>query len=442
MPRRNIAWLFIAIVVCLVCYQKAPSNRYGRALAGAMDYVSRRYYMPVDDRELFEGAMEGMIGRLDKNSAYIPVAEKQEFQEDVTKQFGGVGINVVLDSKNKQLTVVAAIPGTPAIEAGIRPGDRIVKIDGHSTQGMSLADAVERMHGKPNTPVTLAIVHAGGSRPVELTLMRRVIEEETVEGAARNPDGSWDFRLADHPAIGVLHITGFAEAEKSDEAGNQAKTTVADLKQAIDGLRRRRLDGLVLDLRDNRGGSLRAAIDVCDLFIRKGVIVTTRGRDGRILRSFQATKTAPYTDFPVAVIVNQNSASAAEIVAACLQDHHRAVVVGQRSFGKGTVQEVTDMGDPLGALKLTIATYWRPSGQNIHRSKDDAKDATWGVTPDEGYQVIVDEQEQMRLERWQIERELTGPGFANGAAAANDSKGPLDRPLAKAVEYLEKAGKK
>ncbi len=187
----------------------------------------------------------------------------------------------------------------------------------------------------------------------------------------------------------------------------------------------------MLDLRDNRGGALETAVEVCDLFVAKGVIVTTRGRDGQILRSFQAKGHAPYTGFPMAVLVNQQSASASEIVAACLQDHHRAVVVGQRTFGKGTVQEVLDLGDPLGTLKLTIATYWRPSGKNIHRRKDDPDSATWGVLPDRGFEVVVDDEQADRFHRWRQERDL--PGIL---PPDESLKHFTDRPLARAVEYL------
>ena len=440
MPRRNLAWLILVAVASLVCYTKVPGNQYGRVLGDTLDRVWRRYYVPVKDQQLFEGAMNGMIGQLDKNSAYISPTNQQEFEEAITQQFGGVGMNVAQDPKTKQLVVISPLPGTPAFEAGIRPGDAILKIDGHNTQGMSLKDAVERMRGKPDTAVALSILHEGESQPSEITIVRNVIPLDTVQGEGRNADGSWNFLLPGRHGIGYLRITAFAEGERTDEAGKKDKTTVADLKEAIQGLLEYGLPGLVLDLRDNPGGSLKAAIETCDLFISSGVIVTTRGRDGQILKSFQASGTAPFTDFPIALLINQHSASASEIVAACLQDHHRAVIVGQQSFGKGTVQEVMDLGDGFGTLKLTIATYWRPSGRNIHRHPDDDKNATWGVMPDPGYQVLVDDEELTRFHQWRQQRDVARLSPSKVPSPGGEAlKSFVDRPLAKALEYFEKS---
>lgn len=436
MPRRNLSWLLLVTVVSLVCYHKVAGNQYGRILADTLDRISRRYYVPVDNLQLFEGAMKGMVGRLDENSAYISPRKKREFEESITQQFGGVGMSVGLDPKSKQLLVLSPLVGTPAFEAGIRPGDKILKIDGQNTQGMSLKDAIERMHGKPDTSITLSILHEGESVPVDVTMVRKIIQVDTVQGDIRNPDGSWNFFLPGLDRIGYIRITAFAEGEKTDEAGKKIKTTVADLKEALQWLAKHDLRGLVLDLRDNPGGSLRAAVEVCDLFISSGVIVTTRGREGQILRSFDASGVSPFTDFPMAILVNQHSASASEIVSACLQDHHRAIVVGQQTFGKGTVQEVMDLGEAFGTLKLTIATYWRPSGRNIHRHPDDGKNATWGVTPDEGYRVPVDDEELTRFYRWRQERDLARLSPDKAAAMRNGTKNFVDRPLAKSLEYL------
>ena len=196
----------------------------------------------------------------------------------------------------------------------------------------------------------------------------------------------------------------FTDAEPGE------KGTAADFRAALEQLRKEKIRGLVLDLRDNGGGSLPAAVDICDMLVPQGEIVTTRGRDGQILQPIRASGKAPFTDFPMAVLVNRDSASASEIVAACLQDHDRAIVVGERSYGKGTVQEVVDLGHTFGAMKLTIATYWRPSGQNINRPKEDAnndaKNAAWGVSPNEGYEVPIDDKERDRLLHWQQEHEL------------------------------------
>jgi carboxyl-terminal processing protease len=451
MPRRNLTWLLLITVLSVACYHRALGNRYGRTLAEVLDHVSRRYYVPADDLDLFEGAMKGMVERLsDKNSSYIPPAKKRGFDETISHQFGGVGIE--LDPRPKQLTVLSPMAGEPAYEAGIRAGDKILKINGQSTQGMSQEDAVDRMRGRPGTPVTLSILHAGETQPVEFTIARKIIHMETVLGDTRNADGSWNYFLPGHDRIGYVRITGFADAERPDQSGAKLKTTVADFRDAIEQLTRGGVRGLVIDLRDNPGGSLPAAIGICNLLIpqwewhgnaeqgewERNVIVTTRGRNGRVLSSFEASNPAPLIDVPIAVLVDAQSASASEIVAACLQDHHRAIVVGQRTYGKGTVQEVMDLGEPFGELKLTIASFWRPSGRNIDRHGANGS-AAWGVMPDEGYAVPLDEAERSRFHRWRQERDIARRVPGKAAALLSDAvKDFVDRPLAKAVEYLEK----
>jgi len=427
MPRRNLHCLLLVTLFSLVCYEKVPGSRCSRVLADAMDRVTRRFYLPVDELNLFEGAMSGMIKGLgDEHSTYIKVTKKQQFEDDLNQEFVGIGIRPAIDPKTKEFLVLGPLPGGPAAAAGIRAGDRIVRIEGHSTQGLSLTDAIERIRGKPGTSVTLTIQHPGAAQPIDLAIVRQVIHEDTVEGDSRDPDGQWKFLLPGDRKIGYLRISGFAEADQGE------RSTAADFRAALEQLRSAEIRGLVIDLRGNGGGSLKAAVDICDLLVAKGEIVTTRGRDGQVARSYRASGKAPFTGFPIAVLVNRGSASASEIVAACLQDHDRAIVVGERSYGKGTVQEVVDMGDAFGAMKLTIATYWRPSGQNINRPKEDAKNAAWGVSPNEGFDVPVEDDERDRLLGWQQQRELAA--VSGGKCPAGELP---DRVLLKAVEYLE-----
>jgi len=284
----------------------------------------------------------------------------------------------------------------------------------------------------------LTVQHSGAAKAVDLSIVRQVIHEDTVEGDSLGPDGRWSFLLPGGQQIGYVRIRGFVDAE---QGGNG---TAADFRAALEQLRRGKVAGLVLDLRDNLGGSLFAAIDVCDMLIPRGDIVTTRSRNGQVLRAYRASGRAQFTDIPMAALVNRTTASASEIVAACLQDHDRAIVVGERTYGKGTVQEVDDLGHALGAMKLTIATYWRPSGQDINRpgtgtkQQDNdgsgLKNASWGVLPSEGYGVPVDEQQWQRLLKWRQERELAVLRGDKGAAADELP----DRVLLKAVEYLAK----
>jgi carboxyl-terminal processing protease len=191
---------------------------------------------------------------------------------------------------------------------------------------------------------------------------------------------------------------------------------------------------LIFDLRNNPGGLLEAAIEVCDLFVASGQIVSTRDRDERTIQAFDAQQEGTIGEFPMVVLVNQLSASASEIVAACLQDHDRAVVVGERTFGKGTVQELINLERPQGLLKLTTASYWRPSGKNIHRRKDATEDEDWGVSPDQGLEVIVEDEELRRLSQWRASRDQYKP---DGESPPAEDDSYFDPQLAKAIQCVE-----
>jgi carboxyl-terminal processing protease len=434
MPRRNFRWLIAISVISGICYLYVPGSRYSRVLAESLDLVARRYYRPVNELELFENAMKGMAPDrelrevlktpLDEHSHYISPADKPQFDNDLNQEFIGIGILQVQDPKTKQLLVLSPVPDGPAVAAGVRAGDRIVKIDGQSTQGMSLEDAKARIKGRAGTSVTITVQHPGAAHADDMTIVRRTVHEDTVEGASRGPDGRWNFLLPGKSRVGYVWIRGFTDADGGD------KSTVADFRAALEQLRKDKVRGLVLDLRDNGGGSLRAAVEICDMLVPSGEIVTTRGREQRVLRAYVASGRARFTDFPIAVLVNGYSASASEIVAACLQDNGRAIVAGQRSYGKGTVQEVIDLGPALGEMKFTVATYWRPSGQDINRPKEDGENIPWGVTPNEGFDVPVTDRQRQKLLENQQDREI---------AALTGAKTPPEVPdlvLQKAVEHL------
>jgi len=427
MPRRNLFVLIAVTIVSLLCYQQVQRNPYGRVLASAMAKIESRSLEPVGALQLFEGAMEGMVGQLDDYSTYVTPEDLQQFHETIDQEFGGLGIEVTQDPQTKQLMVLSPLVGSPAYKAGILAGDRILRIGESSTQGMSLKDAVGLLRGKPGDPVTITVQHEGSEKSLEIKVVRELIQLDTVLGDTRNADGSWNFLLEGHDRIGYIRLTSFTDK------------TVDEMRDALQKLSEKGMRGLVLDLRDDPGGYLDAAVDVCDMLIDSGVIVTTRRRGGRISRTYEASGEGEYTDFPIVVIVNQLTASAAEIVAACLQDHHRAVVFGQRSYGKGTIQEVMDLQPGCGALKLTTASYWRPSGKNIHRSKNADEKADWGVSPDEGCKVALSAEEQNAWRLWRAQRDTysNGNGKKNGQHQERE-KPFFDQPLVKAAEYVDK----
>jgi carboxyl-terminal processing protease len=424
MPRRNLLVLVTVTIVALLCHGRVQKNRYARVLADAMTTIENRYLEPIQGARLFEGAMDGMMDRLDDNSDFITAADLPDFDKIIDQEFVGVGIVLTLEPQSRQLTVLSPLAGTPAYKAGIRAGDKLLRIGERSAEGMPLDDAERLLRGKPGEPVTLTVMHEGRKEPVEVRIVREKIQVPTVQGDTRNADGSWDFFLPGRDRIGFVRITSFTD------------TTADELADALEWLSEHEMRGLVLDLRDDPGGYLDAAIDVCDQFIDSGMIVTTRRRGGRISKPYAASGKGQFTDFPIAVLVDDKTASAAEIVAACLQDHHRAVVVGQRSYGKGTVQEVMRLEEGCGAMKLTVASYWRPSGKNIQRPRNAEDKSDWGVSPDEGYQVPLTSEEQNRWRQWRAQRDIL-QSAAEPSAKKADARPFVDRPLLRAVEYVE-----
>jgi carboxyl-terminal processing protease len=428
MPRRNLYLLFALALISLACYVKADSayrSRYGQmsdTFIEALKQIDQHYIEPVEERQLFEAALAGMVEKLgDPYSAYEPPQEALEFRQQLDQKFGGIGVEVTIDPSNRRLTVASPMIGSPAYEAGILAGDQILAIDGETTEGMDYEEARRRMRGEPGEAVTLTVLHPGQTTSQDVKLARAIIKIPSVLGDTRDKHGQWNFTLAEHPEIGYVRIVSFGEQ------------TVGELDAALASLAKRRVRALVLDLRHNFGGILRTAVSTCDFFVNEGVIVTTRGRDKKQnLETFRASGKARFTSWPIVVLVDHLTASAAEIVTACLQDHQRAVVIGERTWGKGTVQNVVPLEGGKSALKLTVATYWRPSERNIHRSRDAKEDDDWGVKPDKGLEIGLSQEDQLRAAEGRRQRD------AAGATAEGATPPPLfDPPLEKAVEYLQ-----
>jgi carboxyl-terminal processing protease len=384
MPRRNLLILFVSAVVSFACYRQALMSHYGATLTEALNIIDRDYIDPVDSRVLFEGAMDGMVGQLDPYSGYTPPEEYNQFQQTMDGEFGGIGIIVEVNQETGHLTVLSPLVGTPAYEAGLKSGDVILAIDGTELKDVPLSDSVKLMRGEVGTLVRVRIQHENRPAPIEYELQRATIPIESVLGDARRQDGTWVFRLVDRPNVGYIRIVNFAE-----KTGEELQAALASYK-----LSGQKIDGLIIDLRGNAGGLLTAAIETCDAFLDHGVIVTTRGRDKIVMDQYDASLgTELPEDVPLVILIDKYSASASEIVAACLQDHERAIVVGQRSWGKGTVQNVRPLEGGRSALRLTIGSYWRPSGQDIHKRKDAKETDPWGVSPNAGQEVNPTNQE-------------------------------------------------
>ena len=243
---------------------------------------------------------------------------------------------------------------------------------------------VRHLKGDVGTEVTFSVRHALTGKEETFTIKREVIHVDTVMGDSRLPDDSWNFMLDPEQKIGYIRITAFS------------RDTATDLKQALEKLRQQKMRALILDLRFNPGGLLTSAIEVCNLFIHEGRIVSTKGRNTPE-RVWDATSSTKFEGFPMVVLVNEYSASASEIVSACLQDHHRAIIIGERTWGKGSVQNVIELEDGKSALKLTTATYTRPNGHNIHRFPDAKETDEWGVKPDDGMEIKLSDSEMASL---------------------------------------------
>lgn len=381
--------------------------------ADTIDQIDRNYVEKVSRREILEAAIEGVLRKLDPNSNYIAPDDIDEFKLDVDNTFVGVGLKV--NRRNDQLQVISPVVGTPAYRAGIAAGDEILAIDGRPTKDVSVDDVVKQLKGKVGSFVSITLFHPRTGVTEEVRLKRESIKVKTVLGDRRQADGSWKYMYDDSQKIGYVRITIFGR-----ETADELRTVLRQLKS--DGLR-----GLILDLRFNSGGLLKAAIEVSDLFLSQGKIVSTQGRN-ITPQSWDAIPENTYEGFPMVVLVNEYSASASEIVAAALQDHQRAVVVGQQTYGKASIQNVIELEGGKSALKLTTGSYQRPSGKPIHRFPGATE---WGVQPDETFDMPLSTQELQRLIRKRYERDTAIP--PGDAAAAPD----FDRQFRRAVQHIQ-----
>ena len=407
---------------------KTSQNDYDlyKILVDSIDQVERNYVTEVDRRDLIESAIRGVLSKLDPYSSYIGPNELERFHNSVASEFGGIGIQISMDEG--QLTVISPIYGSPAYREGVLAGDRILEIDGKSTEGLSIDESIKRLKGDEGTVVALTVMHSGKDAKETISLTREIIHVDTVLGGCHGSDGAWEYVFDPQRHIGYVRIVAFS------------RDTPTELQRVLTQLQTEKLQGLILDLRFNPGGLLSAAIEVSNLFVSEGRIVSTKGRNSAE-RTWNARKEGVFQGFPMVVLVNRYSASASEIVAACLQDHHRAIVIGERTWGKGSVQNVIDLEDGKSALKLTTASYRRPNGKNIHRFPGAKKDDEWGVAPNQGFKIELSNREMLDLIQDRREGDiLHAPSPENVTAKKPKPDGGqpafVDRQLQAAVKYL------
>lgn len=376
-----------------------------RTFTEVMQRIKTAYVEEVDDKTLLENAIQGMLSGLDPHSDYLRPDDFKELEINTSGEFGGLGIEVGME--DGFIKVISPIDDTPAQKAGIQSGDLIIKLDGTNVKGLSLMDSVERMRGKVGESIKLTIVREGELKPLNITVKRDIIKVKSVKSRTLE-DG-----------YGYIRLSQF----QSDSD----RELLAHLKQLQKAQKDRKLKGLVLDLRNNPGGVLQSAVGVVDNFIKEGLIVYTKGRIPNSDLEFKATGNDPSNGVPLVVLINSGSASASEIVAGALQDHHRAVLLGTQSFGKGSVQTVLPLSvNAEKGLKLTTALYYTPNGRSIQAE---------GIKPD----IVLPRAKVTPLEAQEQYKEADLQGhLSNGNGDNEKKKGKANSNEAKEENLVEK----
>jgi len=376
-----------------------------QAFTEVFSKVKSDYVESVDDKKLIEDAIRGMLSGLDPHSAFLNTSEFSDLKIGTTGQFGGLGIEVGME--NGFVKVISPIDDTPASRAGVQASDLIIKLDERSVKGMTLNEAVKIMRGKPNTSIDLTIVREGEPKPFVISITREIIRVKSVKN-----------RMLE-PGFGYVRITNF-----------QSRTTTDLLKAISDLQKEERLKGMVLDLRNNPGGVLNGAVGVSDAFIDDGLIVYTEGRIDDSSHRYLATPGDSLNGAPLVVLVNGGSASASEIVAGAIQDHKRGIIMGTKSFGKGSVQTIQELRNGS-AVKLTTARYFTPNGRSIQAT---------GIEPDIKLSTVklseADEKARETYSESDLEGRLNNP---NGDQSGADDKKDDSEALAKSDFQLYEA---
>ncbi|MCS7151973.1 MAG: S41 family peptidase [Endomicrobia bacterium] len=414
--RKTRGMLFILLFCTTLLFsaqQKDLTYKQINLLLDVLKYAEENYVDEVDRQKLMISAIKGMLKPLDPFTQFMEPDTYKELKTETEGQFGGLGIRIAI--RDEWLTVITPLPGTPAYKAGILPNDRIIKIEGESTYGITIEEAVKKLRGTPGTKVNITIAREGVKDPIDFTITRDIIKIEIIK-----------YKMLQNQ-VGYIALYEFNN------------NSYNDISKALEELKKQGMKGLILDLRNNPGGLLDQAVKISKLFIGDNkLIVYTEGRKSP-RKEYRADATAPYGDIPMIVLVNAGTASGSEILAGALQDNKRAIIIGSRTFGKASVQSVLDLGDGYG-LKLTTARYYTPSGRCIDRlemSKDKTSvktstEAVGGILPD----IVIEVSKEVEAKLYQQREEIYYPGKEPTSAVKKEEQ-VEDVVLNRAVEIMK-----
>lgn len=437
MYRHAFTWVVLFGVTALLFLRLPPmiakqdSVLHTYADLVEVDAIARREYVePIDDDRLVQGAIRGMMLRLDPYSGYISPQELPAFERRSEGDSVGVGIEVGL--RDGRPTVIAPIEGSPAAEANVHPDDLILAVDERSVEGQSVFEIEESLLGEAGTPVSVRLLSPGERKPRTVNLQRRHVRTPTVRGFRRTASGHWDHLIDPSHGIGYVRVSNFR------------LNTMTDFDAALEGLRAAKFRALILDLRFNPGGLMQQAVAMADRFLDDGLIVATATRR-QAIDEYRAHPEDTIERIELVVLINGSTASAAEIVAGALQARGRAVIVGERSFGKGSVQHLIHLAEQRAAMKLTVAYYRMPDGRFIHRTPRNAATDAWGIHPDVVVELSAEETQALQASRRNVNlggsdpvQAIHDPSANGDGTVPSDSPAELirDRQLVRALQLL------
>lgn len=407
--RYMIYTFILSTALLLAAPQKDVTYKQIDLLLDVLKYTEENYVEEVDRDKLLISAIKGMLKPLDPFSQFMEPDTYKELKVETEGQFGGLGIRIAI--RDEWLTVITPLPGTPAYKAGILPNDRIIKIEGESTYGITIEEAVKKLRGTPGTKVTITIQREGVKDPIDFTITRDIIKIEVIK-----------YKMLENN-IGYIALYEFNN------------NSYDDMVKALQELKKQGMQSLILDLRNNPGGLLDQAVKIAKLFIGGNkLIVYTEGRKSP-RKEYRADNTALYEDIPMVVLVNAGSASGSEILAGALQDNKRAILIGSRTFGKASVQSVIDLGDGYG-LKLTTARYYTPSGRCIDKLElaktKSSTETVGGILPD----IVIEIPKEVEAKLYQQREEIYTPGKEPVSAVKKEEQ-VEDVVLNRAVDILK-----